>query len=111
MAVTLRDLAANVAARRARREAAFLAVHGLRGQPAITVGRTIVGWLRSAYHWQPRIDAVEPPDWILERERQTLLLRAVNGDYAATWQDIDELLERRRLLTLESWLSPSDLPL
>jgi len=29
----------------------------------------------------------------------------------AHWQDIDELLERRRILTMESWLSPSDLPL
>ncbi len=27
------------------------------------------------------------------------------------WQDIDQLLDQRRILQLEAWLSPSDLPL
>lgn len=29
----------------------------------------------------------------------------------AIWQDIDALLERRQLLSMETWLMPSDLPL
>lgn len=90
MALVLRDLAANIAARRARREAAFLAVQALRSEPIRVVGETVASWLRSAYGWQP-LGHVAPPDWLLERRGQRLLLRALNGDRRATWQDVDKL--------------------
>jgi len=69
-----------------------LAVRALRPQPAAAVGHVIVSWLRSAYAWQTRDGSVKPPYWILKREEQTLLLRAMKGDRRATWHDIDELL-------------------
>lgn len=91
MALVLKDLAANIGARRSRREKAFLAVQALRRQPALALGETVVGWLRSAYGWEPRAQSVAPPDWILGRQGRALLLRVLNGDQRATWQDFDEV--------------------
>jgi len=37
--------------------------------------------------------------------------RAFPKRVADIWQDMDSLLDRRRILEFEEWLSPSDLPL
>jgi len=37
--------------------------------------------------------------------------RAFPKRVADIWQDLDQLLDRRRVLELETWLLPSDLPL
>jgi hypothetical protein len=87
------ELAANIAARRARQEAAFQAVHALRRQSVTKISDAIVGWLNLAYGWRPMLGvSVEEPYRLLERHGQIMLFHTIGGDAYPTWRDIDMLL-------------------
>ncbi len=93
MATALKALAANIAARRARRAAAFIAVQELRRQPATAVGQAMVRWLHAAYGWEVmKAGSPRPQYWLLRRDKQTMLALAIDGSRRATWRDVDELL-------------------